>query len=214
MSNNYKRKAWSVLCNTSKCLQYLIIGKLEQSLILINSFLRNIKLAGKLKKVGIGINFGKDVILLGGKYIEVGDNVTFGKNSVITVWSDILGYTNKGYIKIGNGCSFGEYAHVTCINGIVIGDGLLTGRWVTITDNSHGDTSYTTLLQRPIDRKVISKGVVIIGRNVWIGDKATILPGITIGEGAVIAANTVVTKDVPAYCVVAGNPAKIVNKNV
>ena len=49
-----------------------------------------------------------------------------------------------------------------------------------------------------------------IGNNVWIGDKATILPDVTIGDGAVIAANSVVTKDVPAYNVVAGNPAKVV----
>ncbi len=53
-----------------------------------------------------------------------------------------------------------------------------------------------------------------IGNNVWIGDKATILPNISIGDGAVIAANAVVTKDVPAYSVVAGNPARIVKQAV
>lgn len=62
----------------------------------------------------------------------------------------------------------------------------------------------------PISRKLYSKGAVTIGKNVWIGDKATILPNVTVGEGAVIAANAVVTKSVPPYCVVAGNPAKIV----
>ena len=51
---------------------------------------------------------------------------------------------------------------------------------------------------------------MIIGDNVWIGDKATILPGVTIGEGAIIAANAVVTKNVPAFSVAAGNPAKII----
>ena len=50
---------------------------------------------------------------------------------------------------------------------------------------------------------------VIIGNNVWIGDKATILPGVKIGDGCIIAANTVVTKDVPPYSVVAGNPGVI-----
>ena len=62
-------------------------------------------------------------------------------------------------------------------------------------------------------RPVVSKGSVIIGNNVWIGDKATILPNVTIGDGAVIAANSVVTKDVPAYSVVAGNPAKVIKEN-
>lgn len=53
---------------------------------------------------------------------------------------------------------------------------------------------------------------MIIGNNVWIGDKATILPNVSIGNGAIIAANSVVTKDVPEYCIVAGNPAKIIKQ--
>ena len=54
----------------------------------------------------------------------------------------------------------------------------------------------------------------MIGDNVWIGDKATVLPGVTIGDGAVIAANAVVTKDVPAFTVVAGNPARIIKQSI
>lgn len=83
---------------------------------------------------------------------------------------------------------------------------------MTITDNGHGDTDYETLQQVPINRRLHSKGDVTIGNNVWIGDKATILPAVTIGDGAVIAANSVVTKDVPAYSVVAGNPAKVIKQ--
>ena len=62
-------------------------------------------------------------------------------------------------------------------------------------------------------RPTTSKGRVVIGNNVWIGDKATILPGVTIGDGAIIAANAVVTKDVPQYSVVGGNPAKVIKIN-
>lgn len=58
----------------------------------------------------------------------------------------------------------------------------------------------------------MSKGPVIIGQNVWVGDKATILPGVTIGDGAVIGANSVVTKDVPPYSIVGGNPAKVLKQ--
>lgn len=54
------------------------------------------------------------------------------------------------------------------------------------------------------------KGPVKIGDNVWIGDRATILSGVTIGEGAIIAANAVLTHDVPAYTVVGGVPAKVI----
>ncbi|GAA5224781.1 CatB-related O-acetyltransferase [Membranihabitans marinus] len=56
------------------------------------------------------------------------------------------------------------------------------------------------------------KGNTIIGNDVWLGYKSTILPGITIGDGAIIAAHTVVTKDVPPYSVVGGNPGKIIRR--
>ena len=113
-------------------------------------------------------------------------------------------------LSIGNNCSFVAYNHITCANKITIGDSLLTGKWVTITDNSHGETDKVTLGMRPQKRPITSKGPVVIGNNVWIGDKATILPGVSIGDGAVIAANAVVTKDVPPYAIVGGVPAKVI----
>ena len=59
-------------------------------------------------------------------------------------------------------------------------------------------------------RRLYSKGPIVIGDNVWIGDKVIILDGVKIGNNSIIAAGTVVTKDVPDFCVVAGNPAKII----
>jgi acetyltransferase-like isoleucine patch superfamily enzyme len=59
-------------------------------------------------------------------------------------------------------------------------------------------------------RPLISKGEVVIGDNVWIGEGAMILPNVHIGEHAIIAANSVVTKDIPAYSIAAGVPAKII----
>lgn len=56
------------------------------------------------------------------------------------------------------------------------------------------------------------KGDTVVGNDVWIGQNVTVMPGIHIGDGAIIAANSVVTKDVPAYCVVGGNPSKIIRK--
>lgn len=154
--------------------------------------------------------------------ISIGEETKFGNWVFLTAWNsyyctkDNKELTQKLHpeIIIGKNCNFGAFNHITSANKITIGDGVLTGKWVTITDNSHGDTSFNTLQIRPALRMIVSKGPVVIGDNVWIGDKVTVLPGVTIGDGAVIAANAVVTKDVPAYSVVAGNPAKIIKQNI
>ena len=154
-----------------------------------------------------------EIKILGEDCISVGDRTRIEKGCAITAWKRTPdGGEHTPSITIGKDCSFGEYNHITSTNKIEIGDHLLTGRWVTITDNSHGDAELGMLKQSPIMRPVVSKGPVIIGVNVWIGDKATILPGVTIGDGAVIAANSVVTKDVDSYCIVAGNPARVVKQ--
>lgn len=150
----------------------------------------------------------------GEQYFQIGEGTIFGKLAVLTAWDKYEDETFKPEVIIGDNCNFGDYLHLTCINKICIGDRVLTGRWVTISDNSHGDTDLTTLKIPPAKRKLTSKGAVNIGNNVWIGDKTTILAGVNIGDGAVVGANTVVTKDVPSYSVVAGNPAKIIHRNI
>lgn len=158
-----------------------------------------------------GVTFPQDLTSLGEEHICIGMGTTIHEHCIITAWeSTCAGGDFHPNIVIGKNCSIGEYNHITSTNKIVIGDNLLTGRWVTITDNSHGETDAATLHIPPLMRLVTSKGPVIIGNNVWIGDKATILSGVTIGDGVVIGANSVVTKDVPEYSIVAGNPAKII----
>lgn len=154
------------------------------------------------------------------RYISIGKRSWFGDWLYLTAWDSfpciidgeeaVQHFTPS--LIIGENCHFGAFNHITCVNQIQIGDRVLTGKWVTITDNNHGETTDEVLHMSPIDRPLFSKGPVVIGKDVWIGDKATILPGVTIGDGAVIAANAVVTKDVPAYSVVGGNPAQIINK--
>lgn len=172
--------------------------------------LRNQWIAGKLAETGKRCFFHSVAQLHDPQFIRVGNNTTFGKDLYLTAWG---WYNGKPQLTIGSNCSFGAYNHISCANRVTIGDSLLTGKWVTITDNSHGETDKDTLETRPQKRPITSKGPVVIGNNVWIGDKATILPGVTIGDGAVIAANAVVTKDVPAYSVVGGNPAKVIKQN-
>ena len=167
-----------------------------------------------------GVWFGQNVFIHDSQCISIGAGTGFGEGLYLTAWENYHCVVDgreapqqfTPQLTIGEECHFGAFNHITCINRVEIGNRLLTGKWVTITDNSHGDTDKETLQMDPIKRPLFSKGPVVIGNNVWIGDKATILPGVTVGDGAVIAANAVVTKDVPAYTVVAGNPAIIIKK--
>jgi acetyltransferase-like isoleucine patch superfamily enzyme len=78
-----------------------------------------------------------------------------------------------------------------------------------ITDNSHGGLDMATSGIRPIERPLVIKGDIIIGKNVWIGDKVTICSGVSIGDNVIIAANSVVVDDLPSNCMAAGIPAII-----
>ena len=163
--------------------------------------------------VGKNCTFWGKVYLKDPHKIYLGTNNSFGDNLYLTAWSKFCKNSKPALITIGSNCDFGAFNHITATNEIIIGNNCLTGKWVTISDNNHGNTSNEDLLLPPLKREVISKGSIIIGNNVWIGDKATILGGVKIGDGAVVAANSVVTKDVPAYSVVAGNPASIIKQN-
>lgn len=178
---------------------------------------RSCRLSRDFRQIGEGVFFHRIGMLLGQEYISIGSRSEFDDAFVLTAWDTYETHVGTQHftpsIEIGSDCFFGAGVHITAINKIRIGDGCLVGKWVTITDNSHGDNTMDQLRVKPIRRPLHSKGPVIIGDNVWIGDKATILPGVTIGEGAVIAANSVVTKDVPAFSVVAGVPARIIKSN-
>lgn len=147
------------------------------------------------------------ITLLSPQYIKIGNYTSIMRYCILETCPNVHSFPN---LIIGNGVSIGEYSHITCTQKIEIGDGLLTGRFVLITDNGHGNSSVNDIELPPILRPVYSKGPVKIGKNVWIGDKVTILPNVTIGDGAVIAANAVVTKNIPAYAIAAGCPAKVV----
>lgn len=158
------------------------------------------------------ITISSGLNLLGGKYISIGDKTGFGKNGVLQAWNFYRGEHFSPSIIIGNQCWIGDYFNISAINKIEIGNRVLMGRWVTILDNSHGDSQYDTLVVPPRERHLYSKGTVIIEDDVWIGDKVTILPGVRIGRGSIIGANTVVTKDIPSYSIAVGTPCNIVRR--
>ena len=150
--------------------------------------------------------------LMGEKYISIGKGTTIHNDVILTAWDSYGEEKFSPIIQIGNNTNIGEHSHITACDKIIIGNNVLTGRYVYISDNTHGDSSKEQIEVPPIERPLHSKGPVIIEDNVWIGERACILSGVHIGKGAIIAANAVVTHDVPAACIVGGVPAKILKK--
>ena len=128
------------------------------------------------------------------------------------VFDEFHAQTFAPSLSFGDGSSFGDGGHISCINRVVIGNGVRIGRKVFITDNSHGASERALLDTAPNLRPLVSKGPVVIEDCAWIGEMACIMPGVTIGRGAIVGANAVVTHDVPPYTLVAGNPARIVKR--
>lgn len=124
-----------------------------------------------------------------------------------------------GKLKVGKYCFVGENSRIWSINNIKICDYVLISHMVDIHDNdSHPMNDYERRrhpvslfeMNSPIDWTNVRTAPVVLEDDVWIGFKASVLKGVTIGRGAVVAAGAVVTKDVPPFALVAGNPARVV----
>lgn len=112
-------------------------------------------------------------------------------------------YTNFGrHIQMGKNVFINHACTFLDMGGIIIEDDVLIGPKVNLITENHP--------LNPANRKALITKPIVVKRNAWIGAAATILPGITIGENAVVAAGAVVLKDVPANTVVGGVPAKII----
>jgi len=139
--------------------------------------------------------------------------INVGENSKV-----VDGVLLEGHISIGNFTSVnGPNTDMKAvINKIIIGNFCSIARNVTFQEYNHDFTKLTSyfvhrnLENKPMKEDVISKGDIIIEHDVWIGTHCVILSGVTIGTGAVVAANSVVTSDIPPYAIVAGSPAKVI----
>jgi acetyltransferase-like isoleucine patch superfamily enzyme len=105
----------------------------------------------------------------------------------------------RGNLEIGDYCSFGEFTKIWNFEKIIIGDDFLSAEGLTILTGGHNPDTLVPIM----------KGV-IIGNRVWCGANVTILPGVTIGDDVVIAAGTLINKDIPNESIVAGVPGRII----
>lgn len=112
-------------------------------------------------------------------------------------------YTDFGKnITVGKNVFINACCHFQDQGGITLGDNCLVGHNVVFATLNHGFA--------PEERQSMLPDPIVVGRNVWIGSNSTILQGVTIGDNSIIAAGSVVTKDVPANAIVAGVPARFI----
>ncbi len=150
--------------------------------------------------------------IAGGKFINIG-TLTAGKYCRI----EALKYLDKQpQINIGEGVSFGHFVHIACIQTIDIGDNVMFGSNVYVTDHDHGDyseNSHEASSPKSIpSSRIVKSTPVIIGNNVFIGEYVTILKGVNIGDGVVIGSGSVVTKSIGANSLAVGVPALIIKR--
>lgn len=167
----------------------------------------------KLKAKGEKLTIHHSVRFKNPQYISIGDNVYLAPNVRIEAWDQ---YNLKCYtpeIQIHNNVRINESTHIGSITRVEIGEGTLIGSHVLINDHSHGkNDTIDELMKNPADRDLFSKGDIKIGKRVWICDNSVVLPGVTIGDNSIIGANSVINTDVPANCLAAGVPARVIKK--
>ena len=149
----------------------------------------------------------------GKQYIKIGKGFTTGFNCRI----DALNINNLGekyLIEIGENVEINDEVHIGATEKIIIEDNVLIASKVYISDHNHGcykGDEQDSPMSIPKERKIHSSPIKI-EKNVWIGELCCILQGVTIGEGSIIGAMSVVTKDIPPYTIAVGSPAKLIKR--
>ncbi len=147
----------------------------------------------KIGKIGI-----KNSIVLNKK-----QQISIGNNFIMMGYAEVKA---KGKLKIGKNFCINQYSRVISLNNIEIGNNVTIARFVSVLDHDHKMVKFEN---GDYGLCGYDTETIVIGNNVWIGDKVTILKGVTIGNNVIVAANAVVSKSIPDNVIVGGIPCKI-----
>ncbi|MCL6258962.1 acyltransferase [Aquiflexum sp. TKW24L] len=139
------------------------------------------------------------------KGLIFGDKVTIGSYAIIRPTNLYGGEAGVG-LKVGNNSSIGPYAYIGCSGYIEIGDNVMMSPRVSIYSENHNFSQ----TESPMIEQGVTRSFVKIEDDCWLAANSVILAGVTVGKGSVVAAGSIVTKDVPPYSIVGGNPARII----
>ena len=166
--------------------------------------------ARHLGQVGRRFHVSAGTRIQGGRFVFVGNGFFAGPSLWIEAVESYAGLAHTPRIDIGSKVICSDFVHITATTSVTIGDGVLLGSRVHITDHAHGSysgPSQDSPTTPPAERRLSEGRPVVIERNVWLGDGVVVLPGVRIGEGSIIGANSVVSKNVPPNVIAVGAPA-------
>ena len=147
------------------------------------------------------------------KNINLGRNLTTGIGCRIECFP--INDAGEVVLKFGENVQMNDYVHITAAKSVEIGDNVLMASKIYISDCSHGsylgDSNDSNPFTSPIARPLSVKPVKI-ENNVWLGEFVSVLPGVTIGQGTIVGANSVVSKSLPPNVIAVGSPAKPIKK--
>jgi len=171
-----------------------------------NKFVRDFKHCEKTSGFGKD-GFGKDCLILGKENMSIGANSWFGKGCEFIAYNSHFEQKLDSNLKIGDNVRITSRCRITCAGNITIENDVLIAPDCFITDHNHGMDP--TILGGYSLQPIIVKDVHI-KEGVWLGQRVSVMPGVTIGAHSIVGANSVVTHDVPDYAMVVGTPAKVI----
>jgi acetyltransferase-like isoleucine patch superfamily enzyme len=161
----------------------------------------SIAVASSFESFGRGSRLGLPIQVLGADQIAIGSGVLIGPGSMLAV------HMPQARIEIGDGTDMTGYCVLSAVSHVRVGRNVLFGRNVHVADHRHGfSTPDVPVRLQPLE----DPRPVSIEDGAWLGQNVMILPGVTIGAGAVVGANSVVREAVPPRSVAAGMPARVI----
>lgn len=158
--------------------------------------------------------FNFPILIKGRRYIDFGNYLTAGYYCRFEVYPK--DNDKRKRLIFGNNIQLNDFVHISAIDKVEIGDNCLMASHIYISDNTHGvyngGGEKESSPETPPDSREYITSPVKIGKNCWIGEGVIVMPGVTIGDGCVIGAHSIVNKDIPEACIAVGSPAKVIKK--
>ena len=171
-------------------------------------YLRTAGVRRRLGHLGQGVRLAPPITVYGPQGISIGDRVSIWPHARLVAHNTRSAAAGSRLI-LGEGVIIHPYAHISAIARITIGPGALFASNVYVSDHDHD-------WRDPNDPVITNARVlaapVEIGAHVWLGERVAVLRGVTIGEGSIVGASSVVTKSIPPFSIAVGAPARVIRR--